>query len=257
MQIAYVERLKSMSSNRIPLRHLFLTFMLSLMLIILSACADGEAHLTVNMDGSTDLELNLGVTESALGKIGQDNLMPMLEEALKKNNFQAEVVDDGERKQLSATTHYEKSNTAASFDLSKLPKGIQVKQSTEPGFFTSRFHVTATADLMESMPDGEIKDQINKVPSFLKNLLLKDVNFDFKLSLPIKAEDSNADLVEDQGKTLTWHVSPLNSNTLDLTVQVPNIRNIIITAVIALIVVASLLIWFFIRRKRTRRRRKG
>ncbi|WP_336779754.1 hypothetical protein [Paenibacillus illinoisensis] len=246
-----------MSSNRIPLRHLFLTFMLSLMLIILSACADGEAHLTVNMDGSTDLELNLGVTESALGKIGQDNLMPMLEEALKKNNFQAEVVDDGERKQLSATTHYEKSNTAASFDLSKLPKGIQVEQSTEPGFFTSRFHVTATADLMESMPDGEIKDQINKVPSFLKNLLLKDVNFDFKLSLPIQAEDSNADLVEDQGKTLTWHVSPINSNTLDLTVQVPNIRNIIITAVIALIVVASLLIWFFIRRKRTRRRRKG
>ncbi|MET3942603.1 hypothetical protein ABIC22_005415 [Paenibacillus sp. PvP094] len=244
-------------STRIPLRHLFLTIMLSLILVILSACADGEAHLTVNMDGSTDLELNLGVTESALGKIGQDNLMPMLEEALKKNNFQAEVVDDGERKQLSATTHYEKSNTAASFDLSRLPKGIQVEQSTEPGFFTSRFHVTATADLMESMPDGEIKDQINKVPSFLKNLLLKDVNFDFKLSLPIKAEDSNADLVEDQGKTLTWHVSPLNSNTLDLTVQVPNIRNIIITAVIALIVVASLLIWFFIRRKRTRRRRKG
>ncbi|WP_426640637.1 hypothetical protein [Paenibacillus illinoisensis] len=227
------------------------------MLIILSACADGEAHLTVNMDGSTDLDIHLGVTESALGKIGQDNLMPLLEEALKKNNFQAEVVDDGERKQLSATTHYEKSNTAASFDLSKLPKGIQVEQSTEPGFFTSKFHVTATADLMESMPDGEIKDQINKVPSFLKNLLLKDVKFDFKLSLPIKAEDSNADLVEDQGKTLTWHISPLNSNTLDLTVQVPNIRNIIITAVIALIVVAALLIWFFVRRKRTRRRRMG
>lgn len=246
-----------MSSTRIPLRHLFLTFMLGLMLIILSACADGEAHLTVNMDGSTDLDIHLGVTESALGKIGQDNLMPLLEEALKKNNFQAEVVDEGERKQLSATTHYEKSNTAASFDLSKLPKGIQVEQSTEPGFFTSRFHVTATADLMESMPDGEIKDQINKVPSFLKKLLLKDVNFDFKLSLPIKAQDSNADLVEDQGKTLTWHISPLNSNTLDLTVQVPNIRNIIITAVLALIVVAALLIWFFVRRKRTRRRRMG
>ena len=107
------------------------------------------------------------------------------------------------------------------------------------------------------MPDGEIKDQINKVPSFLKNLLLKDVNFDFKLSLPIKAQDSNADLVEDQGKTLTWHISPLNSNTLDLTVQVPNIRNIIITGVIALIAVAALLIWFFVHRRRTRRRRKG
>ncbi|MFS0869495.1 hypothetical protein [Paenibacillus xylanilyticus] len=244
-------------STRIPLRHLFLTIMLSLMLVILSACADGEAHLTVNMDGSTDLDLNLGVAESALGKIGQDNLMTLLEDALKRNNFQAEVVDEGERKQLSATTHYEKSNTASSFDMSQLPAGIQVEQSTEPGFFTSKFHITATADLMESMPDGEIKDQINKVPSFLKNLLLKDVNFDFKLSLPIKADDSNADLVEDQGKTLTWHVSPLNPNTLDLTVQVPNIRNIIITAVIALIVIAALLIWFFVRRKRTRHRRKG
>ena len=256
MQIAYLERLKSMS-KRIPLRYLFLTIMLGLSLVILSACADGEAHLTVNLDGSTDLDINLGVTESALGKIGQDNLMPLLEDVLKRNNFQAEVVDEGERKQLSATTHYEKSSTTASFDMSQLPEGIQVKQTMEPGFFTSRFHVTATADLMESMPDGEIKDQINKVPSFLKNLLLKDVNFDFKLSLPIKAEDSNADLVEDQGKTLTWHISPLHSNTLDLTVQVPNIRNIIITAVIALIVVAALLIWFFVRRKRTRRRRMG
>ncbi|MEO2203816.1 hypothetical protein ABGV42_08705 [Paenibacillus pabuli] len=244
-------------SKRIPLRHLFLTIMLGLTLVILSACADGEAHLTVNLDGSTDLDINLGVTESALGKIGQDNLMPLLEDVLKRNNFQAEVVDEGERKQLSATTHYEKSSTTASFDMSQLPEGIQVEQTTEPGFFTSRFHVTATADLMESMPDGEIKDQINKVPSFLKNLLLKDVNFDFKLSLPIKAENSNADLVEDQGKTLTWHISPLHSNTLDLTVQVPNIRNIIITAVMALIVVAALLIWFFVRRKRTRRRRMG
>ncbi|MGF9695786.1 MULTISPECIES: hypothetical protein [Paenibacillus] len=244
-------------STRNPIRHLILTIMLSLMLVILSACADGEAHLTVNMDGSTDLDLNLGVAESALGKIGQDNLMTLLEDALKRNNFQAEVVDEGERKQLSATTHYEKSSTATSFDMSQLPAGIQVEQSTESGFFTSKLHIKATADLMESMPDGEIKDQINKVPSFLKKLLLKDVNFDFKLSLPIKAEDSNADLVEDQGKTLTWHVSPLNPNTLDLTVQVPNIRNIIITAVIALIVIAALLIWFFVRRKRTRHLRKG
>lgn len=115
-------------------------------------------------------------------------------------------------------------------------------------------HITAEADLMESMPDGEIKNQINKVPSFLKNLLLKDVNFDFKLSLPIKAADSNADQVEDGGKTLIWHVSPLQMNKLDLTVQVPNIRNIIIIAVIGLLCIAALLIWFFVRRRRARQR---
>lgn len=224
------------------------------MLSILSACADGEAHVTVNMDGSTDLDLNLSVTDSALGRMGQDNLMTLLADTLNKNNFQAQVSDEGDQKKLTATTHYEKKSTT-SFDTSNLSQGIQIEQSTVPGFFTSKLHIAAEADFMKSMPDGEIKDQINKVPAFLKNLLLKDVNFDFKLTLPIKAQDSNADLVEDHGKTLIWHVSPLHPNTLDLTVQVPNIRNIIITAVIALVLIAALLIWFFVRRRRARQRR--
>lgn len=42
-------------------------------------------------------------------------------------------------------------------------------------------------------------------------------------------------------------------NKLDLTVQVPNIRNIII-AVIGLLLIAALLIWFFVRRRRARQR---
>jgi len=81
------------------------------------------------------------------------------------------------------------------------------------------------------------------------------VNFDFKLTLPIKPMDSNADLVEDHGKTLIWHVSPLNTNKLDLTVQVPNIRNIIIMGGIALVLIIALLIWFMVRRRRTRQNR--
>lgn len=103
----YAERLKDMST-RIPLRQLFLTVLLALMLSVLTACADGEAHLTVNMDGSTDLDLNLNVKNSALGKIGQDNLMPLIADALNRNNFQAEVSEQGDQKQLTATTHYEK-----------------------------------------------------------------------------------------------------------------------------------------------------
>lgn len=243
-------------STRIPYyRQLLLAFLLTLMLFILSACADGEAHVTVNMDGSSDLDLNLNVTDSALGMMGQDNLMTLLADTLKRNNFQAEVSDQGDRTQLKATTHYEKSNTVSTFSTSDLPNGIQVEQSITPGFFTSKLHIVAEADLLQTIPDGEVKDQINKVPGFLKNLLLKDVNFDFKLTLPIKAQDSNADLVEDQGKTLIWHVSPLNTNTLDVTVQVPNIRNIIITGGIALVLIIALLIWFMVRRRRIRQSR--
>lgn len=243
-------------STRIPYyRQLLFAFLLILMLSILSACADGEAHVTVNMDGSSDLDLNLSVTDSALGMMGQDNLMTLLADSLKKNNFQAEVSDQGDRTELKATTHYEKSNTVSTFSTSDLPDGIQVEQSTTPGFFISKLHIAAEVDLLQTVPDGEVKDQINKVPGFLKNLLLKDVNFDFKLTLPIKAQESNADLVEDHGKTLIWHVSPLDTNKLDLTVQVPNIRNIIITGGIALVLFIALLIWFIVRRRRTRQGR--
>jgi len=245
-------------STRTPyFRQLLFAILLTVMLFILSACADGEAHATVNMDGSSDLGLNLSVTDSALGMIGQDNLITMLADTLERNNFQAEVSDQGDRTQLKATTHYEKSNTVSTFSMSDLPDGIKVEQSTTPGFFTSKLHIAAEADLLQTIPDGEVKDQISKVPGFLKNLLLKDVNFDFKLTLPIKAQDSNADLVEDHGKTLIWHVSPLNTNKLDLTVQVPNIRNIIITGGIALVLIIALLIWFMVRRRRSRQARNA
>ncbi|MEY8745258.1 hypothetical protein [Paenibacillus tundrae] len=243
-------------SIRMPLRYLFRAILLTLMLSVLTACADGEAHVTVNLDGSSDLDLNLSVTDAALGKIGQDNLMALLADTLKKNHFEAEVTKQGNTQQLTATTHYERSNTT-DFDMSRLPQGIKVEQSKTSGLFSSTLHLTAEADVMESMPDGTIKDQINKVPSFLKNLLLKDVNFDFKLSLPVKAKDSNADVVDDGGKTLTWHISPLNRNTLDLTVQIPNIRNILIAAVIGLMLILALLIWFFLRRRRVRQRGNG
>lgn len=243
-------------STRISIRQLSLSIMLALMLIMMSACADGEAHVTVNTNGTADLDLNLSVSDSALGKIGQDNLMPLLAEALERNNFKTEVTKQADQNVLKATTHYEKRNMTG-FDSSKLPPGIHIEQSKTPGFFTSQLHILADADLMESMPDGDIKDRINSVPGFLKRLLLKDVNFDFKLSLPIKAQDSNADQIEDGGKTLIWNVSPLQKNKLDLTVQIPNIRNILLVAIAGLVLILALLIWFFMRRRRTRRQKNS
>ncbi|MDM5278121.1 hypothetical protein QUF95_12040 [Paenibacillus silvae] len=239
-------------STRNTIRQLLFTWLLIFMLVLLSACANGEAHVTVNTDGSTDLALDLSVSDSALGKIGQENAMPLLAEALERNNFKAEVTKQGDQNVLRATTRYEKSNMTG-FDASKLPTGIHIEQSTVPGFFTSKMHITADADLMESMPDGDIKEQINKVPGFLKRLLLKDMKFDFKLTLPIKADDSNADEVQDGGKTLIWNISPLQKNTLDLTVQIPNIRNILLVAIPGLVLILALLIWFFIRRRKKRR----
>lgn len=241
--------------THISKRQLWLSIMLAIMLVLLSACADGEAHVTVNMNGTTDLDLNLSVSDAALGKIGQDNLMPLLAQALERNNFKTEVTKQDDQNLLKASAHYEKRNTTA-FDSSKLPPGIRIEQSKTPGFFTSKMHILVEADLMESMPDGDIKERINQVPGFLKRLLLKDMNFDFKLSLPIKAKDSNADQLQDGGKTLVWDIAPLEKNTLDLTIQIPNIRNILIVAIAGLVLILALLIWFFIRRRRVRQQHK-
>lgn len=251
----FIRKVNAMSI-RLSLRQCCFAMLLSMTMILLSACADGEAHLNVNLDGSSDLTLKLGVTDSALGKIGQDNLLPLLGDALKRNGFTTEVTTGEERSQLTAKAHYE-SKGSTDFDLSNLPAGIQVDHSVTPGFFFNSYHISAVADPMESMPDGEIKDQISKVPEFLRKLLLKDVNFDFKLTLPIKAKDSNADEVEDRGKTLVWHVDPLGTNTLDMTVQVPNIRNIIIITAIGLALIAGLLTWWLVRRKRNKGRHQS
>ncbi|GIP45755.1 hypothetical protein J45TS6_42140 [Paenibacillus sp. J45TS6] len=216
-----------------------LTLIMSLLLLVLlSACAKGEAHVTVHTDGTADVNFNLQVQNRNVKFIGQKELVQSIEKAFEDNGF---VTKNGQFEGTSEISASKEVKISGEDSQQELPESISYSTVTEQGFFFTKHKITVDADLMSAIPDNTWTEHLTAIPNFVRNLLLKDVELDFKLTLPIKPESSNADTVTADGKTMTWHVEPLSANHLELSVNTPNIQNIIITAVASLLLLGVML----------------
>lgn len=220
------------------IKYLLTLVMSLLLLLLLSACAKGEAHVTVHTDGTADVDFNLQVQNRNLKFIGQKELVQSIENAFEDNGFVTENHQSEDTSEISASKEV-KIHEADSKQ--ELPESISYSTVTEEGFFFSKYRITVDAELMSAIPDNTWTEHLQAIPNLVRNLLLKDVELDFKLTLPIKPESSNADAVTADGKTMTWHVEPLSANHLELSVSTPNIQNIIITIVVALLLIGVIL----------------
>lgn len=224
-------------NNKTKQRSIVLSMSL-LLLLLLSACAKGEAHVTVHTDGTADVNFNLQVQNRNVKFIGQEELAQSIEKAFEDKGFVTENVESKGGSEISASKEVKISQADSK---QELPEGISYSTVTEKGFLFSKHKITVDADLMSAIPDNTWTEQLTAIPNFVRNLLLKDVELDFKLTLPIKPESSNADTVTADGKTMTWHVEPLSANHLELSVNTPHIQNIIITAVASLLLIGVML----------------
>lgn len=226
-----------------------LTLVMSLLLVLLlSACAKGEAHVTVHTDGTADINFNLQVQNRNIKFIGQDDLVQAIENAFEDNGFVTENHKSESTSEISASKEV---NISEAGSKQELPESISYSAVTEEGFLFSKYNITVDADLMSAIPDNTWTEHLQAIPNLVRNLLLKDVELDFKLTLPIKPESSNADTVSADGKTMTWQVDPLSANHLELSVSIPNTQNIIITAAACLVLIGVIL--FIIIRKARRK----
>ncbi|WIV21003.1 DUF3153 domain-containing protein [Paenibacillus polygoni] len=229
------------------------TLILSLLLLLLlSACAKGEAHVTVHTDGTADVNFNLQVQNRNIKFIGHEELVKSIEKAFEDKGFVTENVESKDGSEISASKEVKISQAD---NKQELPESISYSTVTEEGFFFSKHKITVDADLMSAIPDHTWTEQLTAIPNFVRNLLLKDVELDFKLTLPIKPESSNADIVTADGKTMTWHIEPLSANHLELSVNTPHIQNIIITAVASLLLIGVML-FVIIRKVQKNKRNK-
>lgn len=227
---------------------------LMMMPLILSGCADGEASVTVNRNGSADLHLNLLVRSSVLEQIGRPDLPGRLIDRLNADGFDVEPLQEDGSTGLTLSKHIDsedlRNNTA-------FPKGVAISRTITPGFWSTKEHLSVTVDPVAMMP-AEAADaarRLSRLSPFLKNIALSGFNFDLKLTLPIKPDSSNADHVSDNGRTLTWNVAPLQTNTFDVSVSVPNIRHIAYTGGAALLALIAIAAWLIVRFRRRRRMR--
>ena len=229
--------MRLMSSKLYPFRSASAITLLLGLTVVLSACAEGQAHFTIQRNGMADLSMTMALSDRALGVAGQPDLMSNLAEQLRKTGMEAESFDKDGKAGISATRQ---------FDLKeldriplKLPAGIEVERSAEPRFFYTKQRVAVTVDLPKLVAgeEGAWAGKLEELPAFTKKLIQSQADFDFLLTAPLKLGGNGADEIRDGGRTQVWHLKLFEPNRFETSINVPNMKRIGYTAGLALLVV--------------------
>lgn len=214
-------------------RYIRLIIVLVLILAIASAvsgCAKGEAHMTVHANGTGDLDLSIELDNTVLKAIGNDGIWDKLGARLAENGFQVDPLQEADGRKIF---HASKSIDLKNKTMPPIP-GISIsREQTGGGWFATTEQMSVEADISKLLPEQAaslLNSKLAGLAPIVRKLALRQLQLDFKLTMPIKAEDHNADDVQDGGRTLVWHLSPIESNNIELAVNVPNLRNIAIAA---------------------------
>ncbi|MDP4098877.1 DUF3153 domain-containing protein [Paenibacillus sp. P96] len=232
------------------------------LLLLLCSCARGDAHATVHIDRSIDLDVEVSVNKNALNSLYLQKSLEEYVRPLEQYGIRIEPLQESGREGFrfhhTFTAPKSSGSTGAADALDKLPqrlpKGLTLSSMVEKHFFTTEYQLQLTADFLQMLPNGgsTVTDKLENMNFISKRLLSEQLDFNFSLTLPIRPQAHNADRVSDDGKTMTWNISPLNENHLEFSVGVPNMGRVAAAvAAVLLIVMAFVLFWLRCRSRRS------
>lgn len=213
--------------------------------VLLTGCASGTAHMTVKKDGSLDLAFRILLDSRAESLVG-GKLEDVLATRLGAAGIELEKSQSGKSTAYqflkSYTSFKDMQSSAGSLDI----VDTQVKQKNK--WLYTKYDVVAQPKL-NAYSEEIIKGigSLNMPESWVR-LLLQRLSVDFKLTLPFDLYGAN-NAAEQDGNTLTWHITMTGTEPVELTVYVPNVRNIAIAAGGTLVLISLAIIWFVRARK--------
>ncbi|OKP89629.1 hypothetical protein A3844_06540 [Paenibacillus helianthi] len=217
-----------------------------LMLVLVTGCANGTAHVTVKKDGGMDIAFNLKLDSRA------ESLAGGTIEDLLRSRLQAAGIELHKTK-VGKSTEYQFLKSYASIQDVKLNAGnldiVDTQVDTENKWLYTRYDVVAQPKL--NAYSDKILDTLGtlSVPKSLVRLFMQSQELAFKLTLPYNLYGpNNAD--EQDGNTLTWHITMADSVPMRLVVYVPDIRNIAIAGGVVILLLA-LAVTLFIRKRKS------
>lgn len=219
-----------------------------LILVLLTGCAKGTAHVTVKKDGGVDLAFSLLLdsrSESLVGGKIEDFT----------SRLQLAGIDLHKTK-VGTSTEYQFLKSYASMEAIQWKSGnldiVDTQVETQHKWLYTKYDVVAQPKLNNY--SEEIMEGIGKldIPKPLVRLLVKSLAMDFKLTLPYDLYGAN-NAAEQEGNTLTWHITMADPEPLQLVVYVPNISNIAIAGG-GIILLLAAIIFLFIRKRKLRKR---
>lgn len=222
--------------------------MMMMLVLLLTGCAQGTAHMTVKKNGSLDLAFSL-LLDSRAEKLVSGKIEELLTTRLAAAGIELNKTASGKSTEYQFRKSYasieELQSSGSSLDI------VEAEVGQTNRWLYTRYDVVAQPKL--NAYSDEIIDGIGSlsVPKSLVRLLMGTFSVDFKLTIPYDLYGPN-NAAEQDGNTLTWHISLADSEPLRLAVYVPDIRNIAIAGG-GLLLILAVLITLFIRSRKSRK----
>jgi hypothetical protein len=218
---------------------------------VLSGCVKGDFHITVNKNGSAELDYKIGVQSQLLGLMssGGDPI-----EEMKKNfqdkGFAVSQYRDGDYTGIEAKKHQDNLKDLAStlpnqnlFGQGNSSSGqSKLNFSEKKGLFSTTYKYQGTVDMSDLKPDAT--DTMG-----IQQMMLKQIDLKVTLTLPVKAETQNASRVLPDQYTYQWDLIPGTNGDITLQAKAPNVTNIVI-AVILMVIVLTAGVWGIVASRR-------
>lgn len=219
---------------------------------IVAGCVEGSVDITVHKDGSTDIVYDIAIPEKFLS-LSDTELNPIedIEKEAEAEGYTVEPYQEKGYVGISAKKHITDVQEVfqEEFFTQTLDESENTALTVDEGFFYDTYKINMDLDFSEEVEEVD----------WISTMFLSYIDFELKLSLPIKLTDHNASKVENESgyHTYIWDITPNQTNAIQFAIRVPNIKNILFTVIGGLVVISICIYFVWKRRKKRSSSRRG
>lgn len=215
-----------------------LGIILALMSLFLTGCFKGDITVTVNNDGSSNVQYKiLGAPMLA------DEINEMKNDASSKG-MTVKSIKEKEMQGFTASKYYDAAQDMAGMNLFKGEENRNLGLVIQKGWFYDYY----IFDLFVEGFNNKENKTVSQQEKAMQETMLSQVDFKVTINLPDKNESNNANDVLNEGKTLRWNLDVSTDNYVQAKTKVWHWDHIIIASIsTALLFVLLIVGIYFIR----------
>lgn len=228
--------------------HLFQRLLCLSFFLLLTGCVNADIHVNIHKDGSGTYQVKVITNEWILSNLTS------VKNQLEEQGFQLKEIANGSQKGWVAEKQVKSVMDEPPTKVFQVlhPSGSSPAMSPEQAEGLTVHHQIFTTNIVYK-DVIDFTDQMQQ--QGMEQWFFEQMNFRFHLTTPLQAKEHNATVMENDEKTLIWHIDPTKPNPIHVTYVIPNP---VTWGVILLIAGTGLIagvIWWI--RSRRRKKRTG
>lgn len=213
-----------------------LIIMIIVMLVALTGCAEINYEVEVHKDGSGEITYIYGISKEVLKQlnVSAEEVVSSMKEQAEESSYIVEAYEDENVSGFKANKHVE--DLTKDFSLQEAFGEEYVKDTENNGikvektFLVTKYSQNAKIDLTST---DETQGSIEMT---------------YKVKLPAKVTTSNASVVSENEKELTWYLKSGEINEVEFVAEQINILPVVIM-VLTVCVVVAILVFIILKKK--------